>query len=302
MDNIMLQQLAKRLQLTNFEPEPDPYILTPEEEESLLENAIKQKRDWYYWKMAAQNLPEGDIEAKIAQMDFRSMVDTKTLFSAANASKNHELWQKENRRKEKEEEERKSQELKKAWSATRMYQLMAWTSEKSFGKELIVDGSNKHLITTLCFYLSGDKRFEEDLKYSFSKGLLIRGSAGLGKTHLVKCLENNGLNPINILSMLEITHEVSMYGEYDIKMNGRKVLYLDDVGTEESVVKHYGTNISFFKEFIERQYLHTQSGKNIIISTNNSAAEFEERYGFRVRSRLREMFNIVDISGPDRRE
>ena len=39
----------------------------------------------------------------------------------------------------------------------------------------------------------------------------------------------------------------------------------------------------------------------LIISTNNSFDELESKYGFRVRSRLKDMFNIIDVDGKDLR-
>lgn len=301
MDNTLLQQLAKRLNLTNFEPEIEPYILTSEDEETIIQNAIKASKDWHLWKMNSLNMPEGDIELKMAEIDWETKIDREALLKSANTNKNYELWQKENRRKEKEDEERKRVELQKLWSATTMYRLMVWTSENRLIKKLVVNEYNKHLISALCFFLSNDERFEKELGYSFNKGICIRGISGLGKTHLVRCLEKNELNPIQVMSMIEITEEVKAHGEYNINLGLNKVLYLDDVGTEEPIVNHYGTKITFFKNFIESMYLREKDFSKLIISTNNSAAEIEDRYGFRVRSRMKDMFNIIDVDGKDMR-
>jgi DNA replication protein DnaC len=178
---------------------------------------------------------------------------------------------------------------------------MKWTSRNVLGKEFILNEDNKRLITTLCYFFSADQRFETELNFSMKKGLLIRGISGLGKTHLVKCLENNELNPVLILSMIEISEEIKQEGEYQIKVGDKKIIYLDDVGTEEATINHYGTKINFFKNFIEGYYLRNSPFNRLIISTNNSAAEIEEKYGFRVRSRMRDMFNVIDIHGRDMR-
>jgi len=78
-------------------------------------------------------------------------------------------------------------------------------------------------------------------------------------------------------------------------------LYLDDVGTEEPIVNHYGTKINWFKNFIEMYYLKNKPFNKLIISTNNSFDEIESKYGFRVRSRIKDMFNIIDVQGKDMR-
>lgn len=301
MDIVMLQQLAKKLRMTNYEEEQEPYILTKDEEDILFDNAVQSIKDWHYWKMVDLKMAEGDIEQKLSQMDFKGMVRKEELFANANSSKNYELWQKENRRKEKEEEVRKRRELQETWTAKRMYQLMKWASKNTFDEDFVLNEHNEKLIKALCFFVSRDDRFKSELKFSTKKGLCIRGKSGIGKTHLVRCLESNPLNSILTLSMLDITEEVKDTGQYEIQMGNNRLLYLDDVGTEEPVVKHYGTNISWFKNFIETIYLKQSQFANLIISTNNSFAEIQEKYGFRVRSRFKDMFNVIDISGEDMR-
>ncbi len=75
------------------------------------------------------------------------------------------------------------------------------------------------------------------------------------------------------------------------------------MGTEEPRIVHYGTTVTWFKNFIEQYYLvQRKNFSGLIISTNNDFDELEDKYGFRVRSRLREMFNIVDVEGNDMRE
>lgn len=300
MDTTLLSLLAKKLNLTPSDVE-EPYILTSEDEEAAIENAVKASKDWHLWKMRSLNMTDAEIEHKMAQIDFKGSLDREAILKQSNSRKHHQEWQKENRRKEKEEEARKLDELKKNWTAPRMFRYMEWASYQHYKKNLIVNESNKKFITTLCFFLSVDKRFETELGYTFSKGLWIRGPVGIGKTHLIKCLSKNDLNPVLVLSMLEITDEIKFNGSYEVKYGNNKMIYLDDVGTEEPVVNHFGTKITFFKTFMESLYLRGGDFNRILVSTNLSAAETEERYGFRVRSRIKDMFNIVDVDGEDMR-
>ena len=177
---------------------------------------------------------------------------------------------------------------------------MAWTSKNVYGKTLIVNDDNKKIITALCFFISSDPRFETVLGYSFKKGLLIRGISGLGKTFLVRCVKDNEIKPITILSMIEIAESVKSEGEFDIRLSD-KINYLDDVGTEQHIINHFGTKINFFKNFIETYYLNNRPFDKLIISTNNNFQELEDKYGFRVRSRLKDMFNVIDVTGKDMR-
>jgi DNA replication protein DnaC len=301
--NNNLQRLAKQLNLTDENKEQEPYILTKEEEGRLIEAEIKSAKEYMEWKMKQAAANKEQIDFRISQTNWEEKINREEIFQRANSIKNHELWIKAKRIKDKEEEEQKQKELQDHWTANRMYNLMAWSSQNTFNKKLIVNDDNKRLVTALCFLVSNDQRFETELNYSFNKGLLIRGVSGIGKTHLVRCIEHNYLNPILTLSMIEITDDLRTYGEYEIKKGENKIIYMDDVGTEETPVVHYGTKIHFFKNFIESVYLSRQ-GKgfgNLVISTNLNFEKITEKYGFRVTSRMRDMFNIIDVTGKDMR-
>lgn len=301
MDKQLLEQLAKRLNLTDYATEEQPYILTPDEENDVIEHALAEVKKHAAWKMTQILMTEQQIEIKLGEIDWNEKIDREDLLILANMQKHYQQWEKEQRRKEKEAELEKIEELKKRWTSKFVYGLMSASSEHVHGKKLIVNDNNKKLIKALCFLVSRDKRYETDLKYSFDKGLLIRGISGLGKTHLVRCVEKNEIRPIRILSMLEISDEVKHTGEYNINMGENKILYLDDVGSEETVINHFGTKIMFFKNYIETKYLNLNNFGNLIISTNLSFAQISEKYGFRVASRMREVFNVVDIVGTDMR-
>lgn len=297
-----LALLAKQLNLTDLEPEE--YILTKEEEDVAIKYEVERLQQYYVWKMVNLGYNENQVMQKLKETNWDDEFDREELLRIVNGNKHQDIWHKEQRRKSKEEGEKSKKELIERCTAKYMYNLMRWTSQNNFGKKLILNDHNKHLITSLCYFLSHDEKFEKELGYSFKKGILIRGISGLGKTHLVRCLEKNDLHPILILSMIEIADQIKHEGEFEINMGDNHVVYLDDVGTEEATINHYGTKINFFKQFIETLYLKNQnkSFNRIMISTNNSFSEIEEKYGFRVRSRMKEMFNIIDVKGEDMRK
>lgn len=296
-----IQKLAALLGVTSSETAPEPYILTKEDEDRLLSHSVTEAKKSVIWKMSQLMYSQNEIETKLKSIDWEVEINKEEIFQRANMVKNHELWQKEQRKREKEEEARKKKEMVDLWTAKRMYQHMSWVSQKEYGKKLVINNDNKSFITALCYFISRDEKFETEFGYSLNKGLLIRGVSGIGKTHLVKCLETNELNPILVLSMLDIAEEVKERGEYQIKATGQKIIYLDDVGSEEPIVNHYGTKINFFKTFIESIYLRSKTFNHLMFSTNNNFNEIEERYGFRVRSRLKDMFNVIDVDGTDMR-
>lgn len=287
--------------MINFEVEQEPYILTPDEERIAIANEILSLQQYATWKMKGLAFTDIQIAQKISEIDWDAEINRDEILQRCNSNKQYGIWQQQQRENEKKQAIEKEQKLKELYTPKNLFRLMQWTSENEFGKRLIVHDDNKKLIKSLCYFVSRDEKFETELGYSLNKGIVIRGISGLGKTHIVQCIRKNELNPILILSMLDITGDIKANGEYEISLDGNKIIYLDDVGTEEPTVNHFGTKISFFKNFIESYYLRNKIYNNLMFSTNNSFAEIEEKYGFRVRSRMKDMFNIIDVTGKDMR-
>lgn len=283
----------------NFEEE---YILTLEEELTVIENMINLLKKNKAWKMGQIGMHEGTILEKIASIDWDKEIDKESILKTANSNKHAAVWQKEMIEKIKDEEREKFSQVKERCTAAFFFQLMDHNCNKIYRKPFQFDNDNRKLIDTICFFLSRDKHFETSLNLDSEKGLMIRGTVGLGKTFLFELVKNNPLNPIKIISMIEIAEAVKQDGFYNIDLKDEKIIYLDDVGTEEATVNHFGTKISWFKDFIEKYYTRKGLFKNLVISSNLSAQQIEDNYGSRVRSRSREMFNLIDISGRDRRK
>lgn len=299
MENLHLQLLAKRLLSINLDDQKEEYILTDHEEFKILDYEIDQAKKHKAWKFAQMGASEEQILTKMASVNWVDEIDSAEILSRANSNKHYAIWEKGQREKEKQHEIQKLNELKNRCNYGYFYNLMQHTCENTFEKEFIVNEGNVHLIQSICHFFSGDERFETEFGYSLKKGLLVRGVSGLGKTFLFRCIEKNEIKPINIISMIDITETVKEEGFFEI--NSTNVLYLDDVGTEEHIVNHYGTKITWFKNFIELYYLKNKPFNRLIISTNNSFDQMEEKYGFRVRSRIKDMFNIIDVQGKDMR-
>jgi hypothetical protein len=299
MQILQLQTLAKKLNLIDLNEEKEEYILTQDEEDIAWYNSVEQLKKHKAWKYAQIKANEEQILSKISSIDYNKELDRNEIMQRANSSKHYAIWQTQQRKKEIEYETNSYLELKNRCDAKYFFNLMAWTSENTYGKKLILHDDNTHLIRTICFFFSKDQRFETELNYDFKKGLLIRGVAGLGKTYLFKCIEKNDLSKIDIISMIDVSENIKDEGAYNLKY--QNTLYLDDVGTEEAVVNHYGTKINWFKNFIEMYYLKNKPFNKLIISTNNNFDEIESKYGFRVRSRIKDMFNIIDVRGKDMR-
>lgn len=296
----VVNHLAALLNLTGHS-EPDEYVLTKEEEDNAIAYEIQQAKNLFQYKHLNNGEKLDDIKLKIALTDWKAEINSDEILKRYNANKLRDIWIKESADREKKEKEIADKSLKEKHTAKYFYNLMAWTSKNIYGRDLLFIEQTKPLITALCFFLSKDERFETELGYSLKKGLLIRGISGLGKTFLAKCISKNDYQPIAIISMLAIEKIIKKEGEYDLTFKPKGIIYLDDVGTEEATVNHYGTKVNFFKNYAELFYLENQTYNKLIVSTNNSFDEIEARYGFRVRSRIKDMFNIIDIDGQDLR-
>lgn len=305
MDSVILKSIANKLHLdfSGDEDGEEEYILTPEEEQEALAHAKKVAVEHMTYKLKSVEKVYGEaaIEQRLSETNWDEQINRDEVLKKCNANKQQIIWHQKNREQQENEKAKFQKRLQSRCDAKYMFKEMKWASKNVFGKDLIVHDDNKHLITALCYFFSNDARFETDLGYSLKKGLLIKGRSGLGKTHLVRCLEENELNPVKVFSMLDIEKEIKREGDFIPVIGNRKKLYLDDVGTEEAVVNHYGSKVNWFKWFIEDYYLEGRPFHTVIISTNSSPEEIEQKYGFRVRSRMREMFNTIDVKGKDMR-
>ena len=72
----------------------------------------------------------------------------------------------------------------------------------------------------------------------------------------------------------------------------------------EAIGRHYGKDCNVLGEIICNRYeLFLKTRIKTHITTNLNASELEQRYGLRVRSRMRELFNLVNFEEgtPDKR-
>lgn len=284
----------------SLDAEVEPYILTPEEENQVKRNTILAIQKHLAWKWKGLGGSEETILKKISEQNWENL-DFAEALQYANMCKHSANWHEEQNKKRVQDEINSRKELVKACSAKYLYNLMRHTSFHSYDKELILNEYTTPLIRAVCLFLSEDPRFETELGYSFKKGLWIRGEKGLGKTHTVSCVADNPLNPVLIISTIEVSEDIRANGNYKFEMGDRRKIYIDDVGTEEPLVNHYGTKITFFKSFIESRYLKQKVFNNLMVSTNEDFNSIEEKYGGRVRSRIKDMFNIIHVTGSDMR-
>lgn len=182
------------------------------------------------------------------------------------------------------------------------------------GRKFIIDNHNKEIIQKLCLYFSGSDEMQ-DYGLDPKKGIMLVGGVGCGKTTIMKAFMVNQHQSYMLVPARKVSYQFAERGfpvidDY-VKVERMPAnmfkqtelgICFDDLGTEEER-KHYGDKINAMTEIILSRYDNV-SFKMTHITTNMNAQVIGETYGDRVRSRMREMFNLLyfDIQAPDRRQ
>ncbi len=275
-------------------------MLTEAEKAYHIEYATEQAKQHFFKQRQMKGEHVQDIAAKWAQVNIGEVIDFEKVIKDANQRKIWIMKEEEFKRQKALLAAKQVQSFLQRCNCNYFYNLIKSFFLENYGQFIWEENENQHYIKAVCFFLSNDPRFETELGYSFRKGLWISGNAGLGKTKVLEAVKNNELNPISLISMGAINDKVKRDGE--CILNTRNTICLDDVGTELSPVKHYGTDIYWFKEFVESYYNQYKTFNRLIITTNCDGDTMEQLYGNRVRDRLREMMNPILLTGKSLRK
>ena len=185
--------------------------------------------------------------------------------------------------------------------------------------DFVVDEDNAEVVDLLCRYFSEDKSFENFFdpngrKYSLSKGILLFGSVGVGKTRLMELFRNNqkaSYIPIacqdveacyakNGPDRNETTGEWGLSRYFGLvtltsrNQYGQEYLgfMFDDLGQENASTKYFGTERNVMQEVLSQRYKNNLH-ENTHLTTNLSGDQITATYGIRVADRMREMFNLI---------
>ena len=141
---------------------------------------------------------------------------------------------------------------------------------------------------------SGGRPEIDDTGYAKAKGLMLAGSVGVGKTCALKVL--SVAIEAQYFSVPELAKRYSELGDEwfwsEVHKAGRWDMVLDDLGAEEDS-KHFGNSMPIRELIYKRYEMFQTQGVRTHVSTNISGKQIEERYGLRVRDRLREMMVVV---------
>ncbi|MFD2586056.1 ATPase [Croceitalea marina] len=169
-----------------------------------------------------------------------------------------------------------------------------------FGKDFKIYDEDHDILLKLSHYYIRD--FENCKKHGIEpdKGLLLSGPVGCGKTSLMKLLRHivPHQRPYQIIPSRNVVFAFNHIGYRTIEDYGNGPFFcFDDLGVEP-MGRHFGKDCNVLGEILlSRHELFIKHGIKTHATTNLNAQELEELYGNRVRSRMRELFNLVAFDG-----
>ena len=177
-------------------------------------------------------------------------------------------------------------------------------------KKFTIDLENRQFYEEMVRYFHGDELFNGDL----NKGLAVLGTPGTGKTLAFKIFQkylriddvifNVGASKIKLEYRIVRTDQLVQDYEtngsaYLSQYKAAPCLCLDDVGEETIPGKYYGNELNVVQNVMEGRYSrHTIT----FFTSNYTEKEFKNFYDERLTSRMNEMFNILKLTGHDRRK
>ena len=176
-----------------------------------------------------------------------------------------------------------------------------------YGNHFKVDPVDYEIIFKLLVYFIRDRANARKYGINLRKGILLSGPIGCGKTSLMNLMRF--YLPPEYRHIMKSTREVSFefiqdgysiiekYAQRSFKKNGLPNSYcFDDLGVESNL-KYYGNDCNIMGEILLSRYDLSISRKLVThCTTNLNSTEIESMYGNRIRSRMREMFNLVGFS------
>lgn len=186
-----------------------------------------------------------------------------------------------------------------------------------------IDEVNEDVFVALCWYFTDNKKFEENGYGDLRKGLFLTGNVGAGKTLLMHCFSRNKKQCYDIVPAQKIvddflvetkledamatlqqyhTQPKAMLGTFEYYLQREIGLCIDDIGSEQPVpINKWGNNVNAIGNILWYRHINKVPYHLTHVTTNLDGDTIEKVYGTRLRDRLREMVNFLELNGNSRR-
>lgn len=187
-------------------------------------------------------------------------------------------------------------------------EVIVWLEKKGvelYGNHFKILETDHSIVFKLIAYFLKDEQTCFQLNINLNKGIMLSGPVGCGKTSLMNLMKHLTatehkffVKPCRDISFEFIQDGYQIIHKYSIGklyQSEAKTICFDDLGTENNL-KYFGNECNVMAEILLSRYdLYTSKKLQTHITTNLSATEIEKNYGNRVRSRLREMVNLISF-------
>lgn len=194
----------------------------------------------------------------------------------------------------------------KEYSFENCLRYLTVTGRQKYGPKFKIYPDDHPVIFKLLIYFIKDENNAKKLQIDLNKGILLTGKIGCGKTSILQlmkpfCCKKDSFQ---IKTCREITFDFAKKGyetidQYTQKNNSQSRLpgiCFDDLGAEQPI-KHFGNDCNVMGEILLSRYESYIAHQSIThCTTNLSASDIEAYYGNRLRSRMRQMFNLISFS------
>lgn len=177
---------------------------------------------------------------------------------------------------------------------------------------------NKKILRLLLMYFVGTDAFVSELETlsgtpgDLNKGIMLIGGVGTGKSLIFKIFNEYTKNVIGTNSFIphtaiDIIDTVNVSGVGYLELFNHNMVdriarpircYIDDIGSKNETVKHFGTDLSVIEQLLSIRYnIFERYGTLTHVSTNKFPSEMKDLYDIRIIDRMKTMFNIIELGG-----
>jgi len=185
---------------------------------------------------------------------------------------------------------------------------------KAIEPDFRIENHTEKALKLLLMYFTGNENFVMEMKKngtnnaSLSKGIMLIGGIGTGKSLLFKILKKYTgeilrVNSYQYHTSQIIIDNVNVSGVETLEVYnhnyGRPITcYIDDIASNNEKVKHFGTEINAIEQVLSIRYnIYSRYNKLTHVSSNKYPIEMVALYDERIVDRMKEMFNIIELDG-----